>query len=166
MLVNLHKVCHTLGQEVGCFLSNAYCIDKLLLGFFSTTQIPGFIAVQSHTGALIAGSIALKFLLRDSSLCQSPLTIYVESCYETMLTDFLQSAAGYTLHMHDSTWVGEEITADWNIIQFNLLDKVLMFTKKSDNISTGVRVIEVGVVRRPPIHILFCFQSSEFISLS
>jgi hypothetical protein len=161
-ILTLRKVCLALEQEVKGLLSDAYCIDRLLLGFFSTMQIPGFMSIQSHTGALIAGSIALKFLLRDPSLGQSPLTLYVESFFKNVITDFLQTA-GYTVHTHDSTWVGEGITADWDTTRFSLLDKALMFTKE---LSTGVRVIEVGFIRRPPIHVLFCFRSSEFIPLS
>jgi hypothetical protein len=123
-IFNVRQVSVQLSREVAFFLSDAYCIDQLLLGFFTTTQIAGFMAVQSHTGTLIAGSVALKFLLRDPSLHHSPLTLYVECIFEVMITDFMK-VTGYTLRSDGQDGLHGGITSDWDTAQSgNLLDKV------------------------------------------
>jgi hypothetical protein len=153
--------------ELTAFLNDAYCFDHVLLRFFKEAEIPLFLSIQAHTGALIGGAMALKFLMRLHVDNSGPLTIYVDQQFEETIEKFLvimrynpvDSEA--PLFWSKAGFVGwaDGIFSDWDFSHsgFQLLHKMAVFIRK-DN---PEQRIEVAFIRKDPMHAILQLRSSK-----
>jgi hypothetical protein len=171
----LKQTCQFLYKDITEFWSYAYHVDRLLLPFFKSAEdIIRFGHMQGQTGAIIAGSIVLKFFMRHQ-LDSSPLTIYVHYSSKSSITSVLCDA-GY--------WKSEEsYNTNQEPYQVPCFPpnrypgdlRVQAIPKDCDN-SAGtivealvfkreIRVIEVALVSDLPLYTILTFQTSEFLNL-
>ncbi|RDB19159.1 hypothetical protein Hypma_014209 [Hypsizygus marmoreus] len=76
-LLRYAKVSSTTYALTHSYIKRAFSISKLLLPFFSELEVADFRSLQSKTGMLISGDLALEFFGRLPP-SNSPLEVYVE----------------------------------------------------------------------------------------
>jgi hypothetical protein len=141
-----------MNEELTDFLDGAYCLDHILHCFFKEAEIPLFLLVQAHTGALIGGAIVLKFLMQLQIDRSAPLTIYVQQQFEEAVRVFLATVRYGPLSSNSESpllsslegfkegWCGG-IYLDWDFphSRFDLIHSMAVFTKEDkDQPSLGV----------------------------
>ena len=87
-LLRYSRTCKTAYSIVEDYRKRAFCVDRLLLRYFTPAEITRFRELQYLTGALISGSTALQFLDRDT-YPDSDLDVYVQYRFIRPLTEWL-----------------------------------------------------------------------------
>jgi hypothetical protein len=160
-MVSLQRTSRFFKADLACFKSSAYSLDKLLLHFLEPQSIHHFLTMQAHSGAVIAGSVVLKFFKRHR-LDNNTLTLYVHHSFHTMVASFL-SYAGYSeaCPTHPSSLTGSRsypadgaIAADCNN-HGGTIARICKFSKEH-------RTIELALITGDILSTIFDFQTSRF----